>query len=159
MLTHLFISIILGIIALFSILFIKKYFNSVELLTNWLFIAAMLFLFSNIIEINQKWITPDNDEKAFWILTVYRLIWIPCLTLWLFVIYSIKKVNSNLKIIATVFWLLLMIGMQFHFKSLGLIQFTQWNGYFSFVEWLILWFLAVTYLRAYKFLLKKEEVT
>ncbi|MBN3546326.1 hypothetical protein [Fictibacillus barbaricus] len=152
------ISIMLGIAALLSLFILKKYFHSTELLTFWLFISSMLFIFSNIIELNYKWIRLNNEITVFWILTIIRLIVIPCLCVWLLLIYSSKEINRSIKMICTGLWFVLLIGLQFLLKTLNLIQFKQWNFYFSFVEWLILWFLAVGYWSTFRVLLKKEGV-
>jgi hypothetical protein len=153
---YLVITIMLGVTALLSLFILKKYFHSIELITFWLFISAMLFIFSNIIELNHEWIRLNNEITVFWILTIIRLIVIPCLSVWLLLIYSSKKINRTIKVIYTGLWFVFLIGLQFLLNILNLIQFKQWNIYFSFVEWFILWFLAVSYWSTFRVLLKKE---
>lgn len=159
MITYLMILIILGLAALLSILFLRKYFHPAEMFTIWLFTSSMLFIFSNIIELNQKWIQLNNETTVFWALTITRLLIVPCLTVWLILTYSSKEVNGILKVICTGLWFVLLMGLQFLLQALDLIQFKQWNLFFSFIEWSVLWFLTVSYCYAFKFFIKKEEVT
>jgi hypothetical protein len=158
MIIWLVITIMLGVAALLSLFILKKHFHPTEVITFWLIISAILFIFSNIIELNHKWIRLNNEITVFWILTIMRLIIIPCLSVWLLLIYSSKKINRAIKMIYTGLWFLLLIGLQFLLNTLNLIQFRQWNIYFSFVEWFILWFLAVSIWSTYRVLLKKEGV-
>jgi hypothetical protein len=152
-----YLTILLGLTALLSILFLKKYVHPADLFVTWLFTSSMLFVFSNIIELNQQWIQLNNGTKAFWSLTLFRLLIGPCLTVWLILTYSIKS-NGILKLICTGIWIFIMIGLQFLQNTLGLIHFKQWNLLFSFIEWTVLWLLTVSYWRTYTFFIKKEEV-
>lgn len=158
MIIYLTITILLGVSAFISLYFLKKYFHSTELLTIWLLISSVLFIFSNIIELNHNWIKVNNEITVFWILTIIRLIVIPCLCVWLLFIYSSNVIVKKKKILYTGLWFVLLIGLQFLLKTLNLIQFNKWNIYLSFVEWSILWLLAVGYWRTFRLLLKNEGV-
>lgn len=141
-----------------SSIYTRKTLHRFEILTNWIFTSSLLFVCSNIVELNQKWIEAENANIHFWILTINRLFVIPGLTLWLLFIYSSKTINQIYKLICTGLWFFVLIGLQFFQEFLGLIQFKQWNIYFSFFEWLIIWILSVGYWTSFRFLLKKEEV-
>jgi hypothetical protein len=158
MFTYLIISIMLSVILILSSFFTRKFLHPYEIGMNWLFTSSLLFICSNIVELNQKWIEVDHAQFPFWILTLNRLFIIPGLTLWLLFLYSLKNVHPINKVLFTSIWFILMTTLQFFHGSIGLIQFRQWNIYFSILEWFIIWFLSFGYWTSFRLLLRKEAV-
>jgi hypothetical protein len=158
LLKYLLISSILSLIILVASQYTRRHMHPFEMMTNWLFSSALLFIWSNIIELNQKWIEVENAKTVFWSLTFYRLFIIPGVTIWLLFVYSSKTINPIYKQMCTILWFLVLIGIQFFHEFLGLIQFKQWNVYFSFLEWFSFWLLTVGIWGSFRLLLKKEEV-
>lgn len=158
MLVFLTILILLSLILIVTSIQARRHLHPFEIVTNWIFLSALLFVCSNIVEVNQKWIEVEDADIQFWILTINRLFIIPGLTLWLLFVYSSITMKKIYKIICTGLWFFVLIGLQFFYNFIGLIHFKQWNIYLSFMEWFILWLLTVGYWASFRFLLKKEEV-
>ncbi|RZT21156.1 hypothetical protein EV282_0212 [Fictibacillus sp. BK138] len=158
MFAYLIISIMLSVILIFSSFFTRKVLHPYETGMNWLFTSSLLFICSNIIDLNQKWIEVSHAQLPFWILTLNRLFIIPGLTLWLLFLYSSKNFRPIFKVLSTSFWFVLMVELQFYHDSIGLIHFRQWTIYFSILEWFIIWLLSFAYWTFFRLLLRKEAV-
>lgn len=158
MFTYLIISIMLSVILVLSSYFTREVMHPYEIGMNWLFTSSLLFICSNIIELNQKWIEVSHAQFPFWFLTLNRLFIIPGLTIWLLFLYSVKNLHYFHKVLFTCFWFIITIALQFFHDSIGLIQFRQWNIYFSILEWFILWLLSFGYWTSFRLLLRKEAV-
>jgi hypothetical protein len=158
MFTYLIISIMLSVILILSSFSTRKWLHPYEIGMNWLFISSLLFICSNIVELNEKWIEVDHAQIPFWILTLNRLFIIPGLTIWLLFLYSVKNIHPFHKVLFTCFWFIIVTTLQFFHDSIGLIQFRQWNIYFSILEWSIIWFLSFVYWTSFRLLLRKEAV-
>lgn len=158
MIMYLIISIVLSLILAVSSLYTRKHLHPYEILMNWIFSSALLFICSNIVELNKKWIQVEHALIPFWILTFFRLFIIPGLTLWLVFLYTSKSINFLNKFFFTGIWFVVLIGFQFLNQSLGLMQFKNWNLFFSLIEWFIIWFLSISCWASFRLLLRKEAV-
>jgi hypothetical protein len=158
MFMYLIISIVLSLILAVSSFYTRKHLHPYEIVMNWIFSSSLLFICSNIVELNEKWIQVEHAVISFWILTFYRLFIIPGLTLWLVFFYTSKSINYLNKFFFTGLWFMILIGLQFFNNSLGLIHFNNWNIFFSIIEWFFIWLLSIGCWASFRLLLKKEAI-
>jgi hypothetical protein len=121
------IMIILSIVVLSTLFFLRKIFYTIEIISYFLVISIMIQQVYTMITFNLEMIRPSVKVPVFWFLNMYLIIFVPCVTLWLFYSYFYPKSSLFIKAFLTGGWLLGMFGIELLFHRFGFITFKRWN--------------------------------
>jgi hypothetical protein len=117
---------ILSAAGLTSLYYHRKVFRMTEIMVYFMVVTVLIIEVYGI-NLNLKLCKPAEMGPRFWFQCMYQLIFVPCVTLWLFYSYFNSVSSHVLKIMLTAGWLLGIYGLEKLFQRLGFIAFEHWQ--------------------------------
>ncbi|MBP1931128.1 hypothetical protein J2Z37_001125 [Ammoniphilus resinae] len=148
----------LNVLALFSIFLLRKYTSIFEITGNIFFISTVFHIGFSILTLNTKRIVLSETPTVFWILELNRIIFIPCLLIWVLVFIFHPKFRAIQKLIIFIWWFVLMVGLEKIYRFLHFIEFRNWNEGYSLIKIGVIFALCLIFMRWFRGLIKKEEM-
>ncbi|MDQ0897536.1 MULTISPECIES: hypothetical protein [unclassified Paenibacillus] len=150
------IMIILSLGGLSTLFLLRKIFYTIEIISYFLGISIPIQMVYTAITFNSEMIKITENVSVYWFLNMSTIIFVPCVTLWLFYLYFCQTANFFGKASLTIGWLLSMFGMELLFQSFGFFTFKCWNIGYSFFEWLFVLIVSGSFILWFRKLLRKQ---
>ncbi len=150
-------SIIASIIALMSILLLRKRFHPLKIFGCYLFVTTIHQITLIVISLNLKLIKFPNKEIIFWTIKLSGTFLQPLAIVWL-----LSFIESNIhvykKVILFVTVICLLVLMDYFFLQVGYVTFPKWGLHYSALKYILLILLTILYKVFLQKLIKKEQV-
>jgi hypothetical protein len=154
----LFSVLLLNILILLSLRLVRQILSVYEITVNVFVVSSIAHLAFSSVSLNMKRIEFIETQTVFWILEMYRLVFIPCLYIWVLAACFHQQLRLLQKIIVAIWWFALVIGMQQTHHILGLSKFNNWNIGWSLIEFSVIFFLCIPFSFWFRNLLREEEL-
>lgn len=148
--------LIFNLAALSSLLVARRWLSVYEMTVNGFFASSLAHLAFTSVSLNMKRIVYEESHLVFWVLEMARLVFLPCMYVWLLVGLFHRSIRPVQKVMLVIWWIALMVCLEQVHHRLGLTRFHQWNAGYAIFEFGFTVIVSLPFSFWFRRLLRKE---